>query len=54
MSNPFTEALDAVTPPYWIREDDVAAMAEHLERLRRLGYLHAQSPGSWLAKKGAA
>jgi hypothetical protein len=51
VSNPFTQWREKTEAPYWIREDDAALQAEHIERLRRLGYIHSLSPEHWLGPR---
>jgi len=44
MNNPFTHPVPKGFAPYWLREDDTAAQAEHIERLRALGLIHSLRP----------
>lgn len=42
--NPFRNQPPKGISPYWIREDDIAAQAEHLRLLRKAGLIQSLVP----------
>lgn len=40
----FTHPASKGLAPYWIREDDIAAQAEHLRLLRKAGLIQSLNP----------